>query len=99
MDLIAAPWVAEAVSPRALAEHIAAGLPGRVAAIFVDAPHDRIGFNIKPDGWFRMIDLSVMPPRNMARIKAIAAADDLRRLGLSVPESQLSAVNASGDNP
>lgn len=73
LDLIAAPWVEDAVSPRELAEHIAKFLPGRIAAEFEDAPHGRAGFNIKPDGWFRMIDLSVMTPH-----PAAPSADKLR---------------------
>ncbi len=62
LDLIAVPWVEDAARPGELASHIAAGLPGRIIVSFHDAPHGRVGFNIKPDGWFKMIDLSVMHP-------------------------------------
>lgn len=62
LDLIAAPWVPEAVTPEALADHICKGLDARVVATFHDAPHGRMGFNIQQNGWFKIIDLSVMSP-------------------------------------
>jgi hypothetical protein len=63
LDLIAAPWVADAVAPLALAEHIAAGLGGRVVdAERQDKPCGRWACNIHTPDWTKMIDLSVMPP-------------------------------------
>lgn len=63
LDLIAIPWAAEAVSPAELAAHIAAGLPGQVLDDKVqDKPSGRWSCNINPEGWFKMIDLSVMGP-------------------------------------
>lgn len=63
LDLIAAPWIAEPVSPRTLAEHICHGLDARIVATFDEGPHGRVGFNIQQDGWFKLIDLSVMSPQ------------------------------------
>lgn len=60
LDLIAVPWVDSAVTAPALAEHIAAGINGRV----VDAeskPLGRWACNIQIDGWYKLIDLSVTP--------------------------------------
>lgn len=66
LDLIAAPWTADAVDPQVLVEYIAANLmtpngPSRV----IDRsrkPHGRMAFNIQLDGWFKLIDISVLPP-------------------------------------
>ncbi|USN15182.1 hypothetical protein KIKIMORA_00350 [Brevundimonas phage vB_BpoS-Kikimora] len=63
LDLIAVPWVADAVSPFELAQHIAYGLGGAVLDYKTqDKPCGRWSCNINADGWFKLIDLSVMPP-------------------------------------
>lgn len=63
LDLIAAPWVADAVTPFELAQHIATGLGGNVLDYKVqDKPCGRWSCSINSDGWFKLIDLSVMPP-------------------------------------
>lgn len=60
LDLIAAPWTEGAVSAEALAQHIAAGLDGRVHAPEA-RPLGRWACNIQIDGWYKLIDLSVAP--------------------------------------
>lgn len=75
LDIIAAPWVTEAVSPLALAEHIAAGLGGRVVDHETqDKPCGRWSCNIHTPTWTKMIDLSVMPaidtPSRIAELEA-----------------------------
>lgn len=63
LDLIAVPWVADAVEPLALAQHIAAGLGGEVIDYQrQDKPCGRWACNIHTPDWTKMIDLSVMPP-------------------------------------
>jgi hypothetical protein len=64
LDLIAVPWVAEAVNPLTLAQHIAAGFPGGRVLAFEnqDKPCGRWSCNIHMHGWTKMIDLSVMTP-------------------------------------
>lgn len=67
LDLIAVPWVAEAVDPFTLAQHIAAGMNGRVLDFEQqDKPCGRWSCNIDTEGWVKMIDLSVMPPLSRA---------------------------------
>jgi hypothetical protein len=68
LDLLAAPWIEDcAVTPLALAEMIAAALPGVLHVKGEKKPHGRVGFVIYPrvmygfDTWY--IDLSVMPRR------------------------------------
>lgn len=62
-DLIAVPWVADAVDPLALAQHIAAGLGGQVMDYQTqDKPCGRWSCNIHTPDWTKLIDLSVMPP-------------------------------------
>lgn len=69
LDLMACPWTEGAVPPMALAEHIAAGMNGRVLDYErQDKPLGRWACNIAVDGWFKLIDLSVAP-----RIDADAA--------------------------
>ncbi|HEY9219576.1 MAG TPA: hypothetical protein VIO94_16125 [Phenylobacterium sp.] len=60
LDLIAAPWREDAVTATQLAEHIAAGINGRVLAP-EHRPLGRWSCNIQIDGWFKLIDLSVAP--------------------------------------
>lgn len=67
LDLIAVPWVQEAVSAPDLAAHIAAGINARVLNDKVqDKPCGRWSCSIQIDGWFKVIDLSVMPPQQAA---------------------------------
>jgi len=72
LDLIAAPWTADAVSPQALADHIAKGINGHILAP-TNKPAGRWSCNIQVDGWFKLIDLSVSPPNPQARIEALEA--------------------------
>lgn len=72
LDLIAAPWTADAVSPQALADHIAKGINGHTLAP-TNKPAGRWSCNIQVDGWFKLIDLSVSPPNPQARIEALEA--------------------------
>lgn len=62
VDLIAAPWTEEATDAETLIRAIAETLNARV---MVDPPerkpHGRIGVTMQIDGWFKPIDLSVMP--------------------------------------
>lgn len=73
LDLIAAPWTADAVSPQAMADHIAKGINGHVLAT-EQKPAGRWSCNIQIDGWFKLIDLSVSPPNPQARIEALEGA-------------------------
>lgn len=75
-DLIAAPWVENAVGPLELAQHIAAGLGGRVVDYErQDKPCGRWSCNIHTPDWTKLIDLSVMPP---AREEAALLAAERR---------------------
>ena len=60
-DLIAAPWTDEAVEPLDLILHVCHGLKGKLIGEIVKKPQGRIGVNIQLNGWFKVIDLSVMP--------------------------------------
>lgn len=74
LDLIAAPWIAEAVKPFELAQHIASGIGGNVLDYKTqDKPCGRWSCNINSDGWFKLIDLSVMTPALTPRHEAPAS--------------------------
>lgn len=60
LDLIAAPWVDEAVSAEELAQHIATALGATVLDPGMK-PLGRWACNIQMDGWYKLIDLSVAP--------------------------------------
>lgn len=60
LDLIAAPWIDEAVSAEELAQHIATAIGGTVLAP-EERPLGRWSCNIQMDGWYKLIDLSVAP--------------------------------------
>lgn len=61
LDLIAIPWVDTAASPTQLADHIAKGMNARVLTSSLK-PAGRWACNIQIDGWYKIIDLSVMGP-------------------------------------
>ncbi|HZR35500.1 MAG TPA: hypothetical protein VFA75_09005 [Nevskia sp.] len=60
LDLIAAPWTDDAVGNYALMHQIARGLGGRLVDVEAK-PLGRVGCTIQMNGWFKLIDLSVMP--------------------------------------
>ena len=60
-DLIAAPWTNKAVDPVDFIMHMKAGLEAKLVGDIVNKPHGRIGCNLQLDGYYKVIDLSVMP--------------------------------------
>ena len=61
MDLIAAPWTDEAVGNAELVEHLCAGLPATRIGGPEHRPHGRVAVTLQLDGYFKPIDLSIMP--------------------------------------
>lgn len=60
LDVIAAPWVENAVSSRELLQHIAKGLNG----VVIDETQKTLGRHaatIQINGWFKQLDISVCP--------------------------------------
>lgn len=77
LDLIAVPWREGAASPQTLAEHIAKGINGVVLAP-EPKPAGRWSCNIQIDGWFKLIDLSVMPASPApSRVEPVAKRDPM----------------------
>ena len=60
-DLIAAPWTDDAVGPATLIDHLCEGLNARRADGPEHKPHGRVAVTLQIDGWFKVIDLSIMP--------------------------------------
>lgn len=60
-DLIAAPWTDEAVNNAALVKHLCAGLNARMVAGPEYKPLGRVAVTLQIDGWYKPIDLSIMP--------------------------------------
>ena len=60
VDLIAAPWTDEAKSADDLVSELCSTLNARVVA-WEDKPHGRRAATLQIDGWFKPIDLSIMP--------------------------------------
>lgn len=58
LDLVAVPWVDEAVSQEELVEHIAQGINARILCP-EQKPLGRYAVNLQIDGWYKLIDLSV----------------------------------------
>lgn len=59
LDLIAVPWVADAVGNYDLIRHIAEGMDARILEI-ERKPLGRYATSIQIDGYFKVIDLSVV---------------------------------------
>jgi hypothetical protein len=62
-DLIAAPWTPEAVGNHDLIVHLCAGLKATRVGGPEYKPHGRVAVTIQIDGWFKPIDLSILPTR------------------------------------
>lgn len=61
VDLIAAPWTDEAVGNAALVEHLCAGLQAARVGGIEHKPYGRVAVTLQIDGYFKPIDLSIMP--------------------------------------
>ncbi len=62
-DLIAAPWTDQAVSTTDFVGHMAKGLPASIVGVNTAKPHGRTAVILQIDGWFKPIDLSILPTR------------------------------------
>lgn len=60
-DLIAAPWVEHAALPAALISALCAALNARQIGPVEQKPLGRVAVTIQIDGYFKHIDLSIMP--------------------------------------
>lgn len=60
-DLIAVPWAEGAVGFDELVKHIAVGINAYEVGDRESKPHGRVGVNLQIDGYYKRIDLSVMP--------------------------------------
>ena len=61
VDLIAVPWTDEAVGNAALVSALCAALNARQVGGPEHKPHDRTAVTLQIDGWYKPIDLSIMP--------------------------------------
>lgn len=84
VDLIASPWTAEAVGNAALVDHLCAGLPAARVGGPEHKPHGRVAVTLQIDGWFKPIDLSIMPRPDSAihAAKVEEVKEALRRVHL-----------------
>lgn len=61
VDLIAAPWTEQAAGNADLVEHLCVGLPAERVGWAEYKPHGRVAVTLQIDGYFKPIDLSIMP--------------------------------------
>ncbi len=61
VDLIAVPWVDGASSWDVLMSAMEKGLNAKRISGPENKPHGRIACNLQIDGWFKVIDLSIVP--------------------------------------
>ncbi len=64
LDLIAAPWTDEAVGNADLVEHLCTGLNAKRIGGPEHKPHGRIAVSLQVEGYYKLIDLSIMPTTN-----------------------------------
>lgn len=62
VDLIAAPWTDSAAPIETLISRLCAALDAREVGIREAKPQGRVSLNLQINGWFKIIDLSIMPP-------------------------------------
>lgn len=60
-DLIAVPWTDDAVCALDLMIHLKIGLGAKIIGEVVSKPHGRKAINLQLDGYYRIIDLSIVP--------------------------------------
>ena len=61
VDLVAIPWTEEATGFPTLVGHINAGIDARIIGQPENKPHGRVAVVLQIDGYFKAIDLSIMP--------------------------------------
>lgn len=67
LDIVAVPWTTDSVSAQALVDHLVKGLKNdngearQMPNHLELRPHGRLSVNIKVNGWYKMIDLSITP--------------------------------------
>lgn len=62
LDLVAVPWVEEAVSPDDLIRHLVEELDLIQIGDVEHKPLHRVAVSLQPRGWFKHIDLSIVTP-------------------------------------
>lgn len=62
MDLIAVPWVEDAVSPEMLVSHLCDGLNAAIVGS-ESKPCGRVAYNLQCEGYFKIIDISIFKKR------------------------------------
>lgn len=75
VDLIAAPWVEGARPPEQLIAALCSALKAREVGPREDKPFGRLAVSLQIDGWFRVIDLSIV---HRATLQSIKDADHER---------------------
>lgn len=63
VDLIAVPWTDEALDWPVLVYRLCTGLNARQVGEAEDKPHGRIAVSLQIDGYYKPIDLSIIPRR------------------------------------
>lgn len=60
-DLIAAPWTEDATDAISLIKELCNALDARLVGDIGYKPHGRTAFNLQIHGWYKLIDLSILP--------------------------------------
>ena len=71
-DLIAAPWTNEAVGNADLVKHLCAGLNAKIIDGPEYKPLGRVAVNLQIDGFYKTIDLSIMPRGESKPIECVS---------------------------
>lgn len=61
LDLVAIPWVDNACGVEELLSHICAAIDAKLVGPVEEKPHGRVAVTLQPNGWYRPIDLSIVP--------------------------------------
>jgi hypothetical protein len=61
VDLVAAPWTDESVGNATLVDHLCEGLDAKRVGGPEYKPHGRVAVTLQIDGYYKIIDLSIMP--------------------------------------
>lgn len=73
LDLVAVAWTNDADSPAHLVDMLCQTDGLMKCGDFEQKPHGRVGIILRKDGWYKPIDLSIIPPRVESVVAAVLA--------------------------
>lgn len=95
-DLIAVPWTEAPEPPQTLIDSLCKALNAREVGDREPKPFGRLAVNLQIDGWFKLIDLSIMLPMWQPDVGTWITAADGTSYGLTIEQGRRAIAAALG---